>query len=196
MRNPYLERFEEVMRRPRPAIPDLSLLTARHELVTEFAWAVPNEAALAALAALSPILEIGAGSGYWAWLLRERGAVVHACDVTVGAGNNWGHRKTWTRVDEGDEATVDEHPECTLFLCWPPGGVLAAAAVRRYRGARVAYVGEGRGGSTATPEFFDELERHWVEVQQVDIPRWEGMRDALHVYRRRVSDVTEGALSA
>lgn len=183
--NPYLEKFEEVRRRPRPAVPDLSLLMARHELVVEYAWAVPNDEALSVLVALSPLVELGAGSGYWASLLRERGATVHAYDVTVGAGNNWGHRKTWTRVDEGDEARVDRHQDCTLFLCWPPGGPLAAGAVRRYRGDCLAYVGEGRGGSTGTPEFFDELERHWVEVQQVAIPQWDGMRDALHVYRRR-----------
>lgn len=183
--NPYLEKFEALRLKPRPAVPDLSLLMARHEMVVEFAWAVPNEAALTALVALSPIVELGAGSGYWASLLRERGAEVHAYDVTVGADNNWGHKKTWTRVDDGDETKVDDHQHCTLFLCWPPGGTLAAGAVRRYRGDCIAYVGEGRGGSTATGEFFDELERHWVETQLVAIPQWDNMQDALHIYRRR-----------
>jgi hypothetical protein len=183
--NPYLDEFEAVRRRPRPAVPDLGLLMARHRLVVEFAWAVPNEAALAALVALSPIVEIGAGSGYWAAMLRARGATVHAYDVTVGAANNWGHTKTWTRVEEGDEARVDDHEDCTLLLCWPAGGAMAVNALRRYRGPCLAYVGEGRGGSTATAEFFDELERQWVEAREVAIPQWDGMQDALRIYRRR-----------
>ncbi len=183
--NPYLEKFEALQRAPRPVVPDLSRLMARHHMVVEFAWAVPNEAALAALVARAPIVEIGAGSGYWAARLRERGAVVHAYDVTVGAGNNWGHTKTWTAVLPGDETRVDDHPDCTLFLCWPAGGPMAVSALRRYRGPCLAYVGEPRGGSTATAEFFDELERGWEETQHVAIPQWDGMQDALRIYRRR-----------
>lgn len=182
--NPYLERFEAFRRLPRPAVPDLSALQARHDMVVEFAWAVPNDAALTALAALSPLVEIGAGSGYWAALLRDRGATVHAYDVTVGAGNNWGHTKTWTTVLVGDDAKIDEHQDCTLFLCWPAGGPMAAAAVRRYRGDCLVYVGEPRGGATGTPEFFDELDTNWIESQRIAIPNWDGIEDAVHVYRR------------
>lgn len=62
---------------------------------------------------------------------------------------------------------------------------MAAAVLRRHRGDRLAYVGEPRGGSTATPEFFDELEQGWEEARHVAIPQWDGMQDALRIYRRR-----------
>ena len=46
----------------------------------EYAYAVPNEAALDALRDLGPVVEAGAGTGYWAWALRKRGGDVRAFD--------------------------------------------------------------------------------------------------------------------
>lgn len=52
----------------------------RAELVRRYAWAVPDAAAIAALAARSPLVEIGAGTGYWARLLAAAGADIIAYD--------------------------------------------------------------------------------------------------------------------
>lgn len=46
-----------------------------------YAYAVPNEAALTTLTALGPLVEMGAGAGYWARLLKMRGAKVLPMDV-------------------------------------------------------------------------------------------------------------------
>lgn len=46
-----------------------------------YAYATPTRAALDALAALGPLVEVGAGTGYWAAALRSRGVEVHAYDV-------------------------------------------------------------------------------------------------------------------
>jgi hypothetical protein len=47
-----------------------------------FACAIPSERALQAIVALNlPLLEVGAGSGYWARLLRARGVDVLAFDL-------------------------------------------------------------------------------------------------------------------
>ena len=54
---------------------------ARHRLSHRYSWAIPTEPALAALAGLSPILEVGAGTGYWAALRHGRGARVTALDL-------------------------------------------------------------------------------------------------------------------
>ena len=36
------------------------------------AWSVPSDAALRILASHAPLLELGAGTGYWASLLKQR----------------------------------------------------------------------------------------------------------------------------
>lgn len=57
--------------------------------------AAPNAAAVAALAACSPLVEVGAGLGYWARCLRATGADVLALDVCppgpAGAAANTYH---------------------------------------------------------------------------------------------------------
>jgi hypothetical protein len=50
----------------------------------KYAWAIPDERALKACAAFSPLVEMGAGAGYWARLLREMGCTVSPFDCDVG----------------------------------------------------------------------------------------------------------------
>ena len=43
----------------------------RKPLIWAYAWAIPSDEAIHAIAELGPLLELGAGTGYWAWLLRQ-----------------------------------------------------------------------------------------------------------------------------
>lgn len=163
-------------------------IARRHELVRQFSWAIPNDAALDALTELSPIVEVGAGGGYWTKLLRERGATVYAFDPHEPGPENEFAKRRWTEVEQ-TATTVPAAvyvSDVTLFLCWPsmnelwPEQTLAA-----YCGPAVAYIGEGEGGCCATPGFFALLERDFEQVREVDIPRWYGIRDSLTIWRRR-----------
>ncbi|GGM06463.1 methyltransferase domain-containing protein [Dactylosporangium sucinum] len=60
---------------------ELDLPRRRRELAARLAWAIPTEAALALIGDHGPILETGAGTGYWAALLRARGVDVVATDA-------------------------------------------------------------------------------------------------------------------
>ena len=115
-----------------------------------YSWAVPTEEALDAIAAVAPIVEVGAGTGYWARLLRDRGVDVVAYDVAPPGGralNGWhsgATASTWTDVLRGDAWRAASHPDRTLMVCWPPYGTpMAATALSAYRGDRVVYIGEG-----------------------------------------------------
>jgi len=180
----------------------LDLAARRRELAALFAWAIPDAGALAVLAVLArraPLLECGAGTGYWAALLRACGTDVVACDLAVPghrrpgtagtAGNKYhdtGHRP-WTRVEAASAvAAVRSSPDRTLFLCWPPFDEDGASylALRAYRGEAVAYAGGGPDGPTGTVRFHRELALNWHPVEQVLLPNWPGLRDRLVVYRR------------
>ena len=96
------------------------------------------------IAAHSPLVEIGAGGGYWARCLREAGADIIAYDRRPPGeeapwdwreGNQW-FDDTWFLVQEGDESMAGLYPERTLLLCWPPiFDPMAANALRLYREA-------------------------------------------------------------
>ena len=51
---------------------------ARGILIKRYAFAIPSDEALDALADVSPLVEMGAGTGYWAYLLRKRHVDVQA----------------------------------------------------------------------------------------------------------------------
>lgn len=144
-----------------------------------FAWAVPTEEAISCIRRYcSTVIEIGAGSGYWSWLMRQAGMDVAACDAAPPSF-------TWTPVERGDERTVDAYVVRDLVLCWPPWGTdMAFNALVRSACPHVVYVGEWMGGS-ANPRFFAELVARFEAIDAVAIPQWVGRSDQLLVFRRR-----------
>jgi hypothetical protein len=153
-----------------------------------YAWAVPNKEAIEALAEHSPLVEVGAGRGYWARLAAAAGADVLAFDPYPPGpegGNKWHHKPgMFFKVGKADAEIAAQHPDRTLFLCWPPYGQdVASRALRSYRGDTVIYVGD-EGLSAATPEFYAELEAGFTKVRTVEIPQWPGIQDRLEIWRR------------
>lgn len=187
---PYLpkrdERGWEIFGHPADSIIGFQ---ARDVLTKRFAWAVPTEEALAAIVELSPIVEVGAGSGYWAKLLRERGAKVAPYDIDpyplLNSQVSYSHAAV---AKGGPERALRHHPKRTLFLCWPSYAQdWAAEALDLHEGEHVVYIGEGDGGCTGNDRFHHLLYTLYEEISCIEIPRWFGLHDRLYVVRRRVS---------
>lgn len=199
--NPYLREFTR-LRAELDQVPDYlnvhrgsagtSAYDRRVWCVRRYAFAIPTEAALATLARYSPIVELGAGTGYWAFLLRRRGVDCVAYDRAPPdrmANPNRFQPLTWTDVEAGDVDVLTGHGDRALFLCWPSyRDPFAARALAAYTGATLLYIGEPAGGHTADDAFFEQLARDWLAVEHVAVPNWPGTRDALTVYRRRGSE--------
>ncbi len=137
----------------------------------------------------APIVELGAGTGYWACLLRRRGVDCVAYDLAPPdrmPNPNRFRALTWTHVEPGDVDTLAAHSDRALLLCWPSyRASFAARALGAYSGTTLVYIGEPAGGHTADDAFFARLDREWFAVEHVALPNWPGTRDALTVYRRR-----------
>ena len=166
----------------------------RDRLTAQYAWAIPIEPVLQRLADLSPICDLGCGTGYWADLLEKAGArKVLAVDSSppLDAKNHY-HRfergvdiRHYVHVVRGDANTFNVPASHALMLCWPTyGTAMAANALKRYRGDRVIYIGEGFGGCTADDAFHNALEKCWKLTAHYDIPQWPGIHDSVRVYER------------
>ena len=188
--NPYLDEFLATAP-PASVPPELRKLTmARYQLrqvlVARYAWAIPSQEAIDLLARHSPLIEVGAGTGYWAWLVRQAGADILAFDrfPPPDPRNRW-HAgvEPWSAVEPGGPDVASAHPDRTLFLCWPPEDEpFGEEALAAYRGETVVFIGEpGRPGEL-TP-LLQELDR-WDLLETADLPQWEGVRDRLFVLRR------------
>lgn len=156
--------------------------------VRRYAFAIPNCAALQVLARHAPLIELGAGTGYWTYLLRRRGVDCLAFDLAPPDRTANPHRfgaHTWTAVQQGGIESLSAHPQRALFLCWPPlQDPFADRALAAYPGSTLVYIGEEQGGRTADDAFFARLRTAWRAVDHAALPTWPGMRDALTVYRR------------
>jgi len=164
----------------------------RNELIPQYSFAIPDGEALQVIKRYSPngVLEIGAGTGYWAKLLTELGADVVAYDSREGKYSFGVEliRGRYHPVIQGThmDALQKENHGRTLLLVWPDyEGSWADEALRLYRGQVVAYVGEGDGGCTADDAFHRRLYQEFEIVDESRIPQWWGIHDRLYIYRRK-----------
>lgn len=158
--------------------------SARDRLVKKYSFAIPDDEAIDTLVFLSPIIELGAGTGYWAKLVHEAGGAIRAFDNGEG---KYGFADPHFPVKQGDETILAEYgPEWTLFLCWPCYNTpFAYNALKAFAGDKLVYVGEDEDGCTGDYQFHEELDRSWVQESRHWIPKWSGMHDRMIVYKRK-----------
>ena len=160
----------------------VDVLKRREALVEEYAWGIPIREAVETIVEYDPIVEIGAGTGYWAWCIDQLDGVVAATDIEP-PGSTYRHVGTYDgrrRVSAMGPGELD----AALLMVWPPyADPMAADALNAYHGETVIYVGEGRGGCTADDRFHRLLHENWELVETVDIPTYLGLHDRLEVWR-------------
>ena len=184
--NPYLGLFR-LLASSHPRLLDLE--ERRGELASLYSWAIPTEAALDLLARHAPLVECGAGTGYWLALLHARGVDAVGYDRSRPGKENAFHRRNrgpWTAITRLKSVeAARRHPERTLVLCWPPYDDDAAsyAVLRAYGGDNVIHIGE-REGATGSVRFHRELALNWTLAEELELPHWPRLQDRVMVYRR------------
>ena len=159
-------------------------LDERPTLVQRYSWALPTDDAFEVIARYAPVVEMGAGGGYWSHLMRERGIDVIAYDREHPHADNYFARHLWTKIEPGGPSVLRDHGDRSLFLCWPPNNsAMATNCLKRWSGTHLIHVGEWRI-STGSRGFHDRLEAGFELVEKLSIPQWEGMYDMLTVWRR------------
>lgn len=107
------------------------------------------------------VLEVGAGSGYLARLLSDRGVKITAIDSQEGPNTRepWWQQPLYYPVEKKDVRQLQSFDEGIILLAWPCMNSDFSVHVLRkmVKGQILIYNGESDGGCTATPEFFAEL---------------------------------------
>lgn len=110
-------------------------------LSEKYAWAIPDEKSLKVLKHFSPLIEIGAGKGYWAKLLQNRGVDIVAFDKFTGGKSS----ENYTKVQLGGPEVLLEkkHANRSLFLCYPDEAEsIAIVCLENFTGDYVIHVGK------------------------------------------------------
>lgn len=184
-----------------------------------YAYAVPSPETLQWIAAITadrPVVEIGAGRGYWAHQLALHGVDVTAYDRHPPGGhtsNTWfpampglphqwhpvgGLRDLATMRRSARQATpvVAQH---VLFLCWPPAwehpmARNALAAYERIGGDQIVYIGEHGGGRCADEHFFNALDTGWeLASEDTAYVKWWNLNDVAQLWVRKTGVSQEHA---
>lgn len=164
----------------------------RNEAMARFSFAIPSEEAVKAIGAHAPILEVGAGLGYWAYEVDKAGFDIIATDPEPYSDNFIEPGEEWFPVKRlgGVQAVNEFGAGRTLLMVWPsyrldwPADTLEAYLDAG--GRALIYVGEGEGGCTGNRRFHEILnERTPEEPEVTSIPFWAGIHDQMYVYRLR-----------
>lgn len=161
----------------------------RDEFIAQFGFAILSEPAIEAIRAHAPIVEVGAGCGYWSYELRQAGIEVVATEPEPGT--KWGSIprawKPWLEMEKlsGREAVL-KYPNHSLLMCWPSlNDDWPFVTLGVFQGSTVLYVGEGDGGCTADDKFHELLDSKFNEIQTVAIPQFWGLHDYLSIWKRK-----------
>lgn len=193
------------------ALSALYLALAVSPLRAVYSWALPSEEALSAVAAASPggVVEVGAGSGLWARLLRERGVAVAASDAAPAGAKE---RNGWHAdsppfsplLCRDGRAAAAAYPLYALLLCFPPresderapleARTLGADALAAYGGETLLYVRDG--DATGGPLLHGALQRGWALSGTVQLPQWwAGAQAELTIWKRAATSLSAAAVA-
>lgn len=177
--NEYHEKFQELQ--DKSTFKGQQWLGKRKDLVEEYSWAVPNKEALLYLSEFDHLVEIGAGSGYWANEINKLEGNVLPYDIDPPD-------ETWSRVMKANVMNMKEDAfKNPVLMVWPALNEGVATEVAKRRPPHILYVGEPLGGCTAEDEFFtSEIKKEYGLVAKIDIPSYAGINDDLFHYVQKV----------
>lgn len=161
----------------------------RFDYVPKYAWTItdPDSVKFVADHSLKAVIDPMAGTGYWAYLLRQLDVEVICYDRDLSIENIYhgGNNKFCSITEMDCLESVVKHPKHTMLLSWPPMCNSGYAALANYLGSRVIYIGESDGGCCGSDRLFEMLEDQWVEVAWRRPIQWWGLHDYITVYDRK-----------
>jgi hypothetical protein len=191
MNNPYIEEldnrfewekddfFDDIMGYRESSENDLT----KWDMRLKYSFAIPNEKAINKLVSLSPLIEIGAGSGYWSNLISNNGGDIVAFDNFSREDQ---FDKEWFDVSYGTPEKVEKYANRNLFLCWPEyDDPMGYQSVKKTKGNFIILVGENENGCTGTKRMYYKIKEDYELKEVIDIPKWYNNRDSMFIYERK-----------
>ena len=177
------------------------------ELVNRHAWATPSPHALRIIKEFARVgvVEIGCGANaYWANQMLSEGIDVIAYDIAIDDGGKISKQKKMNEkqrssivVHKGGPSVLTQHPDRTLFLCYPDeeGEGMGAECLEYYQGMYVIHVGESimdsnfsmdqaPWGRSSSSDFQERLLSEYHCLIKVELPNWLHVRDSISVWKR------------
>jgi hypothetical protein len=174
----------------------------REKFINKYGFAILSREAIEAMRPYAPLLELGAGSGYWTYELRKYGV---DCIATDTMNEEFGHFKKrgveprrWDRHYGAIEKlnsveAVRKYPNRNLLIVWPSlNEPWAADALDIFTGKVVIYMGEGHGNACADDRFHELLDERFADQEEVRMPHFEHSYDRQLLICKQPQQLTKG----
>jgi hypothetical protein len=159
----------------------------RERYISELGFSIPCQEVLDFLAGCQPILEIGAGTGFWSRLLANRGVDVIATDTGLsGKRGYYGFvvGSLHPTIQLQGKTAVRRFPDRNVFCSWPTlNHTWFRQAVRAMRIGRMLIV--VREDAVAEDSAWDYIERAFVQVANIEIPCFENLHDHVEIWLKK-----------
>lgn len=164
-------------------------LMGRDRVIRDFGFALPCREAIDKLKALSPIVEVGAGTGAWAALLAKNGADIIATDAEFDTGYRFLSGRFCHVSRMNAKNAIRKWPKRNVLMIWPCyRSEWSTEAIREIKpGRTLALISEGEGGCVGTDSLFRNLDVRFKHIERIKIPCWYGIHDRLDIYRRIIA---------
>lgn len=159
-----------------------------NKAIPEFGFSIPCAEVLDALAEHQPILEVGAGTGYWTALMRRRGIDVIGTDPDDQGW--WKHtgKHDPTQIKLEARQALRQFSDRTVFCSWPSYQEpwFHQALKTMYVGRRLILIEEDSCADDKTWKYRD---RRFALLASIKVPAWPGMNDRCGVWRKEQREV-------
>jgi hypothetical protein len=161
----------------------------REEVIKRYGFAILTQDIVNRLKPYQPILEVGAGLGYWAYECKKAGLDYIATDKNTPANNDYFSVDTprWTSIETtSSRKAIEKYPDRILLICWPDYGCdWAFSTLVAYTNKYLIYVGEMESGCCANDKFFNEIDKNWSEIEDLGLKSFYCIHDSAVVYKRK-----------
>jgi hypothetical protein len=173
---------------------------AREDYIEKFGFSLLCFDAIEAIRPYAPLVELGAGSGYWSYELQKFGVDVVATDemgelfysFRKGGQTRWAEKYVEIEKLNAVEA-IRKYPNRVPLIVWPSlGEPWAADALDIYTGNVVIYFGEGHGNACADDRFHETLDQRFADQRFVKMPHFWGCYDRWLVIAHKPKQLTKG----
>lgn len=130
---------------------------------------LPTDKNLETIVEYSPLLEVGAGNGYWSKKIDSSGGKIVSTDIFP---HDFKNEKTFYDISKEDHTIVLKHKDKSVLLCHPPSSDWSLDLLEMMeKGQEIIFVGEVYG-CDATPDFFKYLQTCFDIIEVQDVIDW------------------------
>lgn len=129
---------------------------------------LPTDTALDVLKEYSPIVDIGAGNGYWTEMINRAGGDCIAIEPDPELREH-----EWCHIEKGTHEVVKKYNDRNVLLCHPPGSLWIVDLLDYMNDDQtLIFVGEWWRGQDGLKDFFDKLRVQYYITNTFEVVNW------------------------